>query len=109
MSLEPGAIIAWIIVGLIAGWMTGKAVKRRGSGAFGDLILGIVGVFVGGIVVDVFGIQGRAGFVDDMVIAFVGTIILVGCGPGSPRPRGAHAVNLPAHLGPCTKELLQAL
>jgi len=66
MSLEPGAIIAWIIVGLIAGWMTGKTMKGRGYGAVGDLISGIVGAFVGGIVVDVVGFQGHAGFVDDM-------------------------------------------
>ena len=58
MAFEPGGIIAWIIVGLIAGWMTGKVMKGRGYGAVGDIILGIVGAFIGGIVMSLFGIHG---------------------------------------------------
>ena len=77
MALEPGGIIAWIIVGLIAGWMTGKVMKGRGYGAFRDILLGIVGAVIGGIVMSLFGIQGQAGFVGSIVIAFIGASLLV--------------------------------
>jgi uncharacterized membrane protein YeaQ/YmgE (transglycosylase-associated protein family) len=77
MALAPGGIIAWIIVGLIAGWMTGKVMKGRGYGAFRDILLGIVGAFIGGIVTSLVGVQGQAGFLGSIVIAFVGATILV--------------------------------
>ena len=50
MVLEPGGIIAWIVVGLIAGWLTGKVVRGGGYGVLRDIILGIVGAFIGRIV-----------------------------------------------------------
>ena len=58
--------------------MTGKVMKGRGYGAVGDITLGIVGAFIGGIVMSPFGIQGQAGFVGSIVIAFIGATILVG-------------------------------
>ena len=62
MALEPGGIIAWIIVGLVAGWMTGKVMKRAGYGAFGDITLGIiVGAFIGGIVMNRLRYPGPGG------------------------------------------------
>ena len=77
MVLEPGGVIAWIFVGLIAGWMTGKVMKGAGYGAFRDIILGIVGAFIGGFLTSVFGIQGQADLLGSIVIAFVGATILV--------------------------------
>jgi len=77
MALEPGGIIAWIVVGLIAGWLTGKVMRGGGYGVFRDIILGIVGAFIGGIVMSLFGVQGQAGFMGSTMIAFVGAVILV--------------------------------
>jgi len=77
MLLDPGGVIAWIIVGLIAGWLTGKVMKGAGYGAFRDIILGMVGAFIGGIVMSFFGLQGQAGFVGSIAIAFVGAVLLV--------------------------------
>jgi len=77
MALEPGGIIAWIVVGLIAGWLTGKVLKGRGYGAFRDIILGIVGALIGGMVMSLFGVQGQAGFMGSIMIAFAGATILV--------------------------------
>ena len=48
MSLEPGGIIAWIVLGLIAGFIASLLVNRRGEGFFWDIILGIIGAVVGG-------------------------------------------------------------
>jgi uncharacterized membrane protein YeaQ/YmgE (transglycosylase-associated protein family) len=77
MALEPGGIIAWLVVGLIAGWLTGKVMKGRGYGGFRDIILGIVGAFIGGMVMSLFGVHGQAGFLGSIVIAFIGAILLV--------------------------------
>src|SRR5438132_3781015 len=82
MALEPGGIIAWIVVGLIAGWLPGKVMRGGGYGVFRDIVLGIVGAFIGRIVMRVFGAHGQAGFVGSIVIAFIGSTILVGVGSG---------------------------
>ena len=69
MVLEPGGIIAWIVVGLIAGWLTGKVVRGGGYGVLRDIILGIVGAFIGRIVMSPFGVQGQVGFMGSIMIA----------------------------------------
>ncbi len=56
MALEPGGIVVWIVVGLVAGWLTGKVVRGGGYGVFRDIILGIVGAFIGGFVMSLFGV-----------------------------------------------------
>ncbi len=78
MALEPGGIIAWLLVGLIAGWLTGKVMRGGGYGALRDIILGIVGAFIGGLVMSFVGVHGQAGFLGSIVIALVGAILLVG-------------------------------
>ena len=69
MVPEPGGIIAWIVVGLIAGWLTGKVVRGGGYGVLRDIILGIVGAFIGRIVMSPFGVQGQVGFMGSIMIA----------------------------------------
>ena len=78
MVLEPGGIIAWLVVGLVAGWLTGKVIRGGGYGAFRDIILGIVGAFIGGVVVSFLGFHGQVGFLGSIVVAFIGAVILVG-------------------------------
>jgi uncharacterized membrane protein YeaQ/YmgE (transglycosylase-associated protein family) len=77
MAIEPGGIIAWLLVGLIAGWLTGKFMRGGGYGALRDIILGIVGAFIGGIVMSFLGVHGQAGFLGSIVIAFIGAVMLV--------------------------------
>ena len=48
MSLEPGGILAWLIVGLVAVFLAGQVMKGGGYGILGDIIMGIIGAFVGG-------------------------------------------------------------
>ncbi len=73
-------ILAWIIVGLIAGWLTGLIMKGSGYGVIGDIILGIVGAIVGGFIASaVFGIPNAVnGFnVTSIIVAIIGAVILV--------------------------------
>jgi len=56
------SIIAWLGLGLLAGWIGSMIVNRgRGEGLILDIVLGVVGAFVGGFVFDVFGSSGVSG------------------------------------------------
>ena len=71
-------IILWIVVGLIAGWLTGKIMKGSGYGFFVDILLGIAGGLVGGFFArHVFGLEASGGFIYSTLIALAGAIILV--------------------------------
>ena len=73
-------ILAWIIVGGIAGWLAGLVVQGTGLGVIGDIIVGIVGALIGGIIVSLLlpGTFGFTGFnIGSLIIAFIGAIILL--------------------------------
>jgi uncharacterized membrane protein YeaQ/YmgE (transglycosylase-associated protein family) len=76
MALSPGGIIAWLVVGLIAGWAAGKVSRGHGFGLIGDLVVGLIGALVGGLVAGLF-IQGSIGFIGSIIVAFLGAIILL--------------------------------
>ena len=71
-----GGFIYWILVGLIAGWLAGKVMKGGGYGVAADIVLGILGGFVGGWVFGLLGLH-TGGFIGSIVVAFVGAVILV--------------------------------
>lgn len=77
MVLEPGGVIAWLIVGLVAGWLAGKFMKGRGYGVVADILIGLVGAFVGGLLAGLLGFRGEAGLLGSIVIAFVGAVVLI--------------------------------
>jgi len=79
MNLEPGGIVAWIIVGLVAGWLASK-LTGGGYGLLGNLVLGLVGAFIGGLVFTALGVGGSAGLIGSIAIATVGAIILIAIG-----------------------------
>jgi uncharacterized membrane protein YeaQ/YmgE (transglycosylase-associated protein family) len=70
--------IAWIVVGLIAGWLAGQLMKGGGYGTIVDIILGILGGVVGGWVFGLLGISAGGGMIGSIIVAFVGAVILVG-------------------------------
>ncbi len=73
-------ILAWIIVGGIAGWLASLLVRGAGLGVIGDIIVGIVGALIGGFVLS-FLLPGTFGFtgfnLGSLVVAFVGAVILL--------------------------------
>lgn len=72
------SIIAWIVLGLIAGFIASKLVNRRGEGFFLDIILGIIGAVVGGWVFNQFGHSGVTGFnLYSTFVAVVGAVIVL--------------------------------
>ncbi|HXC12895.1 MAG TPA: GlsB/YeaQ/YmgE family stress response membrane protein [Stellaceae bacterium] len=72
------SIIAWIILGLIAGFIASKIVNKSGEGFFLDIVLGIVGAIVGGFIFSLFGAGGVTGFnLYSMVVAIIGAIVVL--------------------------------
>ena|SRR6185437_7092229 len=75
---EGAGIIAWIVVGLIGGFLASKMVNKTGEGMLRDILLGIVGGVIGGIIFRVFGGHGVTGFnLWSILVAFVGGVIVL--------------------------------
>jgi uncharacterized membrane protein YeaQ/YmgE (transglycosylase-associated protein family) len=72
----PHGFWGWLIIGLIAGWLAGKIARGRGFGCIADVILGIIGSFIGGWIFVKLGIFG-GGFWYSLAAATLGAIILV--------------------------------
>ena len=74
-------IVAWIVVGLIAGWLAGQVMRGGGYGIVGDVIVGIVGAVIGGFLAGEFlNMQNAVSGINvtSVVVAFVGALILIG-------------------------------
>src|SRR5258706_4625452 len=75
-NMEHG-IIAWLIIGAIAGWLAGMLVKGGGFGLIVDIIVGIVGAFIGGWLAGVLGITLGGGWIGSIITAVIGAVILL--------------------------------
>jgi len=71
-------ILAWIIVGLIAGWLAGQVMKGGGYGVVVDIILGLLGGVLGGWIFGKLGVSTGGGMIGSIIVAFIGAVILVG-------------------------------
>lgn len=76
LFLQPGGIIAWLVAGLIAGWLTGLVMRGGGYGFVLDIVLGLIGAFIGGLICSFF-VEGQTSFWGTVVVAFIGAVILV--------------------------------
>ena len=72
----PQSVIAWVIIGLIAGWLAGTVSRGRGFGCIADIILGMVGAVLGGWIFSKLNISG-GGLLYSIAAATVGAVILV--------------------------------
>ncbi|MDB5496156.1 MAG: Transglycosylase-associated protein [Phenylobacterium sp.] len=72
------SILAWIVLGLIAGFIASKLVNRTGSGIVMDLLLGVVGAFVGGFLFTRFGAAGVTGLnLYSILVATLGAVVVL--------------------------------
>ncbi len=69
-------LLWWVIVGLIAGWATGKLMRGAGYGAFMDIVVGIIGAIIGGWIMQALGFAARGGTVYTILVAIGGAIVL---------------------------------
>ncbi len=72
------SFVAWIILGLISGFIASKLVNKSGEGVLLDIVLGVVGAFVGGWLFTTFGASGVTGLnVYSMVVAVIGAVVVL--------------------------------
>lgn len=77
MTLDPGGLIAWLVVGLIAGWLASRLMRGSGFGLIGDIVLGIIGAYFGGFIFTLVLPNSSVGFVGSIAVALIGAIILI--------------------------------
>ena len=72
------SIISWIILGVIAGFLGSKIVNKSGQGILMDIVLGIVGAIVGGLIFSAFGASGVTGLnIYSLIVAVVGAVVVL--------------------------------
>lgn len=70
-------LIAWVVIGAVAGWLAGLLVKGGGFGLLFDIVIGIVGASIGGWLSSVLGISLGNGWIGSIVTASIGAIVLL--------------------------------
>src|ERR1700761_7088561 len=75
---EGAGVIAWIVVGLIGGYLASRMVNKTGEGVVRDIILGIAGGIVGGVIFRLLGGHGVTGFnLWSILVAFIGGVVVL--------------------------------
>jgi uncharacterized membrane protein YeaQ/YmgE (transglycosylase-associated protein family) len=77
MYMSNESLLVILLVGIVAGWLAGKIVRGTGFGIVGDLLVGIVGAFIGNWFLPRLGIHLGTGMVSAIVNATVGAILLL--------------------------------
>jgi uncharacterized membrane protein YeaQ/YmgE (transglycosylase-associated protein family) len=70
-------LIAWLIIGAVAGWLAGTFVKGGGFGLIGDIIVGIIGAFVGGWLAGALHIGIGGGWVSAIITSTIGAVVFL--------------------------------
>jgi len=72
------SILAWVVLGLIAGFIGSKLVNKTGEGVILDVVLGVVGAVVGGWLFNMFGAHGVTGLnLYSLVVAVIGAVLVL--------------------------------
>ena len=74
--LEPQSVIAWIVIGAIAGWLAGQLVKGYGFGLLGNIVVGILGAGIAGILARSLNLY-TASTAGNIIAATLGAVILL--------------------------------
>jgi len=76
MTLE--IIIVWLLVGLVSGWLASQVVRGSGSGVLTDIVVGIIGAFIGGMIFRAEGWHAPfGGYAGLIFVAFCGAVLLL--------------------------------
>ena len=66
-----------ILIGMIAGWLAGQVMTRRGFGVIGDIVTGMVGALIGGVVFQEAGILPGSGLIGSLIVATTGAVVFL--------------------------------
>lgn len=77
--MDGQSLLIFLLVGIVAGWIAGKVVRGAGFGLIGDLIVGIVGAFIGGWLLPRVGVTAivHNPIIDSILFAAIGAIVLL--------------------------------
>lgn len=82
MTIDVGQLIVWLIIGSLAGFLAGLVLRGRGYGTLGNMVVGLLGALLGGVIFSALGIEftGLPTFtfsLADLLVAFLGAVILI--------------------------------
>lgn len=69
-------LVWFLLIGLIAGWLAGQVMRGGGYGIVGDMIVGVIGAFIGGWLFSLLGISA-GGLIGAIITAFIGAVVLI--------------------------------
>jgi uncharacterized membrane protein YeaQ/YmgE (transglycosylase-associated protein family) len=67
----------FILIGLAAGWVAGQLMKGSGFGVVGDIIVGVIGALLGGVLFRTLGVSAGGGLLGSLIVATIGAIVLL--------------------------------
>lgn len=70
-------LLAWLIIGAIAGWLAGVVVEGSGFGLIADIVIGIIGAVIGGFLTGALGISIGSGLVSSILVSVLGAVVLL--------------------------------
>ncbi|MDQ2885155.1 MAG: GlsB/YeaQ/YmgE family stress response membrane protein [Chloroflexota bacterium] len=71
------ALLFWIVVGLVAGFLASLVMRGGGYGIIGDIVVGIVGALIGGFIMNLLGLSTGGHLIYSIIVAFIGACILI--------------------------------
>ena len=71
------ALLWFVIIGAVAGWLAGQFMRGYGFGLLGDIVVGIIGAFIGGYLFRRVGVEIGHGMLGSLIVAFVGAVLLL--------------------------------
>jgi len=74
--METDSLLMVLIIGCLAGWLSGKILKGKGFGLVGNIVVGIVGALVGGFLFGLLGLSA-GGFIGSVIMATLGAVVLL--------------------------------
>jgi len=74
--MDPTSLLLFLVIGLVAGWLAGTVMKGRGFGLVGNLVVGVIGAYLGGWLFGQLGI-GSSSLLGSLITAFVGALVLL--------------------------------
>ncbi|HUH36626.1 MAG TPA: GlsB/YeaQ/YmgE family stress response membrane protein [Spongiibacteraceae bacterium] len=75
--MDLTALLVFLIIGAIAGWLAGKIIKGGGFGLVGNMVVGILGAVVGGYLFRLVGIYNDGGLIGSIITATLGAVVLL--------------------------------
>ncbi|MEQ9176105.1 GlsB/YeaQ/YmgE family stress response membrane protein [Roseovarius indicus] len=75
--MEFDSVIVMLLVGALAGWLSGRLMRGRGFGVIGNIIVGIVGAFLAGTIFPALGFSVGGSFLASVIHATIGSVVLL--------------------------------